>query len=267
MPNLTRRFALLLLLLCLPALGGCALPVSITPEPAPTQNPLADSTWVLKKLGAADVLTGTRITLELADGQLSGSDGCVAYSSDLILEEGGAFLPAELESVEEVCAQPEDAREQTAAYLDTLRRVTRFSGGGRETLYLLDDAGLLLTLERRDSSAMNPADLQNIAWQLVSMGAQAPVRGSHISIQFSGGGMEGFAGCRGFKGVYQAQEDRVSFGTYNMLGESACNDPARLAQEQQFLDYLSASASYWTDGEQLEIYTADGVMLVFEAAQ
>ena len=117
------------------------------------------------------------------------------------------------------------------------------------------------------TSDVTPADLQGVTWLLQSMGEDELAEGIPITIRFTDGVMEGYAGCRGYRGFYQANGDTISFLTFNMLGETSCADKELLAQETLFIDYLELSTSYRVDAGRLEIYTSSGGTLIFAAEQ
>ena len=248
-------FRLLFLLLFL---SGCTLPFALTPAPFT----LDGSRWMLSSLLGEDPLTGSRITLEVAGDEISGLSGCNAYSSTMNFDPSGIFSVGEMELQAGGCTQPDGIPEQEGVYLDALKRVTRFTGGETE-LYLLDDTGVLLIFTRRDRTGVNPEQLQGVTWLLQSMGRYEMKQGTHITIRFNGEVMQGDAGCRGYRGVYQAEKDWISFGTFNLLGETICTNEELLAQESLFTGFLDQVNAYWVNENRLELYTADGQMLVF----
>ncbi|MCE5208962.1 MAG: META domain-containing protein [Chloroflexi bacterium] len=117
------------------------------------------------------------------------------------------------------------------------------------------------------TSDVTPADLQGVTWLLQSMGEDELAEGTHVTIRFTDGVMEGYAGCRGYRGFYQANGGTISFLTFNMLGETSCADKELLAQETLFIDYLELSTRYRVDAGRLEIYTSGNETLIFAAEQ
>jgi heat shock protein HslJ len=95
------------------------------------------------------------------------------------------------------------------------------------------------------------------------LGSRELAADTHITIKFEDGRMEGDAGCRAYRGLYQAEGDQIAFPTFSMMGDSTCSDEALLAQEMLFTDYLELSTHYQVDGDRLELYTATGETMVF----
>lgn len=256
-------FLILFLLFLLILLSGCTLPFDLTPTPPPAPFTLDGSRWMLSSLPGGKPLTGSRITLAVDGDAVSGSGGCNAYSGYLLFDPAGGFAADDLITQEGGCSQSGGMLEQERQYLEALKRVTRFTGGGEAELYLLDESGVLLIFERRDTTGVTPQQLQGVTWLLQSMGRYQLGPDTHITLRFDGEVMQGDAGCRGYRGVYQAERDWISFGTFNLLGETTCASEELLVQESLFTGFLRQVNAYWVSADRLELYTTDGQMLVF----
>ena len=114
---------------------------------------------------------------------------------------------------------------------------------------------------------MNPADLVGTAWQLRSLNGSDLVEGSTITLAFLDEGMAiGHAGCRQYVFSYGADADGIHFPVQSMLGEEDClQDEALWQQEGQYTDSFTWARSYRLGDGQLELLTARGETLVFDA--
>lgn len=117
------------------------------------------------------------------------------------------------------------------------------------------------------TATMNPADLEGISWQLQTADEKEFAEASRFTIRFSNGSMEGDAGCEGYRGAYQSDEDHITFPTFNVLGDTTCDDQILLAQEKIFFSYLERVNRYRVTADRLELYTNDGETLVFMPEQ
>ncbi len=236
---------------------------------------LEGSEWVLSSVNGETPLQGTQITLAFEDGVAGGFGGCNAYGGQYT-RDGADLSIDEIASTAQACLEPEGVMEQEAAYMDTLSRVASYQvADGR--LELLDDAGeVRLVYTRQEVFEGDPGDLAGTEWRLVSLdGAPldgAPLNGGPFgedmtySMAFEENRYSGLAGCRHFEGEYQAGDGEIGFlSTFMLEDECPDADDDYYAQEGRFTDSLTW-ARHWriVDG-QLEIHTAGGGVLVFEA--
>jgi heat shock protein HslJ len=78
---------------------------------------------------------------------------------------------------------------------------------------------------------------------------------------------QGFAGCNRFNGVYTLKDGQLSFGTF-VTTRMACGS-SRDALERDYLDALThvgKTGVQWHSPPRLQIVTADGATLTFQAA-
>ncbi len=96
---------------------------------APDTGPLDGSAWALTAIASRQVPGGATVTLQFADGRLSGSDGCNRYSGRY--EASGSSISIGGIAVTDMnCASPEGVMEQEQAYLKALAtaKSVRFEG-------------------------------------------------------------------------------------------------------------------------------------------
>ena len=126
--------------------------------------------------------------------------------------------------------------------------------------------GLLLT-----ACASDP--LAGARWTLVSLNGQTPVKEHPITLHFSGGELDGHAGCNSYGGRYEADGDRMRFpddpdgaGLWSEL--VGCPAADAMLQEEEYLRTLRQVASYRKVGNRLELMDRKGQRtLVFEEAE
>lgn len=119
----------------------------------------------------------------------------------------------------------------------------------------------------KEQFAMNPADLIGTGWQLLSLGEDSLIEGSTITLVFeSEQAYSGYAGCRSYSGTYEATGGDIRFPYIAMLEEN-CPDQALLEQEGRYTDSLTWATNYRLGEGKLEIFTAQGKVLVFAPLQ
>lgn len=241
-------------------------PGGMPPTPLAPATDLAGTEWVLTALNGAPPREGTYITLNFSDGEANGFAGCNRYSLHYELTGEGGFSVWSVSVTEALCPQPEGVMTQELAYVEALRSATSCQvRDGR--LDLLDAAGdTILSFQKREPAAMDPADLAGTAWQLVSWKGQPPLEGSRLTIAFADGEISGEAGCRGFTGLYEAGGDHIRFPMLRMSEtEPACSEEL-LWQEGEYTTSLGWVSHFRLRDGQLELLTERGEILVYAPA-
>lgn len=114
------------------------------------------------------------------------------------------------------------------------------------------------------TEAANAGALGSVpSWTLVSYGdptAPTPVLpDAPITLQFSGRGVGGNAGCNTYAGNFEFSNDTLTIGEL-ITTLIACSEPI-LAQEDAYLDALQTATGYSISGDQLTISYPDGALL------
>jgi len=254
-------------------LAGCG-GVDGTPTPSPEASAtpggatdLDGSEWTLVELNGASLLPDTNITLSFEEGRAGGFAGCNAYGGPYEEGSDGALSISMLERTLQACLEPEGVMEQEDAYLAALQEAAAYRmEDGR--LEIEDGTGeVALVYGQKKRAAMDPGDLLGTAWQLTSLDGASPVEGSAITLVFDGEDQaSGLAGCREYTATYEAMEDKISFPMISMSGDDDClEDEVLYQQEGAYTDALTWATNYRLGEGQLEIETARGELLVFEA--
>ncbi len=112
------------------------------------------------------------------------------------------------------------------------------------------------------------ANLDGTEWVLQSVDGSSPLAGTEITLAFSGGQASGSAGCNTYAGPYSVEgEDGLSFsGLANT--EMACLEPVGIMdQEEKYLEALRAATGFRLSDGELQIFSAEGAVLVYSRAQ
>jgi len=228
---------------------------------------LEGSEWVLSSLNGGIPLQDTQITLAFETDTAGGFGGCNAYGGSYT-RQGDALSIDEIASTAQACLEPEGVMEQESAYLDALWDVVSYRVAD-ERLELLDDSGAVrLVYTRQQVFEGDPAQLVGTTWRLVTLNGSPFGEGMTYSIAFEEDSYSGLAGCRHFEGDYQAGDGEIGFPSTFML-ETECPgaDDDYYAREGQFTDSLTWAQHWRIRDDRLEIHTAGGGVLVFEAIE
>jgi heat shock protein HslJ len=248
-------FVLLMLLLAMSTVA-CGSSVKLDAQD------LIGSEWTLTSLNGEELAKDTNITLTFEEERLGGFAGCNHYGALYTTDKKGTLEIPAVESTQQGCLEPEGVLEQESAYINILMTADALRVV-EDQLELLDESGeVVLAYIKREPFEMDPSQLEGVEWQLLSMGVEPLIEGTLISISFSGGEMQGHAGCRDFHGRYEAAGDQIRVTFIEMLGE-VCGDEALLLQEARFTDVLELSTHYQVVQGQLTLFTATGEEALF----
>jgi copper homeostasis protein (lipoprotein) len=222
---------------------------------------LAESAWVLSSLRGQAVSAAPPITLRIAEGQASGSDGCNRYSGPVALEGNGFRVRTDsMASTQMAC--PPEVMARASAYTTALGQARKARVEGRRLTLLGEDGAVLASFEAQSR------DLSGTSWKVtdVNNGREAVVsvlQGSSLTLSFSRDGMvSGSAGCNQYSGKFTADGERVILQALASTRKT-CPQPAKvLEQEAAFLRALQSSARARIEGDRLELRDAHGALMV-----
>lgn len=224
--------------------------------------------WVLISLNGGSLVTGSNITLAFAEGQAGGFAGCNHYGGPYMATSTGAITISEIAITAQACLEPEGVMQQEGAYQEALLSAAAYRMVD-DHLEITNASGkTTLVFARRKELPMNPDDLLDTGWRLVSWSGNSLVEGSNITLVFHDEGLVGgFAGCRGYVASYEADGDDIGFPMMGMIGPSEHCSEALMLQESEYTTRLELATHYQLSARQLEISTARGEALVFEPLQ
>ena len=239
---------------------------------------MAGTTWTLARYrsdeGLVEVPADVHADARFADGRVSGSAGCnaftAAYAGSEVATAGGGpgtgHLAGALRGPLRIgpCATtmmacPPPQADVERGFLAALAATAACAvDGGR--MALLDQAGTIVA-----ELVAAPADAYVGAWEAtgVNNGRQAVsglVAGSTITLDLgSDGRVTGNATCNRYVGAYQVDGDGIAFGPLAST-RMACPDDALAGQERAYLAALAVAVSWSARGDRLELRDADGAL-------
>lgn len=235
-------------------------------------NPALDGTeWVLTTLNGSNLVADSNITLNFAEGVLSGFAGCNAYgggrdSGKYVATDEGTLTIPQMAVTLQLCQTPEGVMKQEAAYIEALQSAIAYRVMD-DRLEIEDAAGrTILVFARKEESPMKPGDLVGTEWRLLSWNGDSPIEGSTITLAFHNEyQVVGHAGCRGYVATYEASGDDIGFLWFAMMGDICTELEALMEQEGEYTTILEWATDYRLGEGKLEILTARGEVLVFES--
>ena len=222
---------------------------------------LQDSAWVLSFLGGQPVKQTPAITLRIADGQATGSDGCNRYRAPVALDGNGFRVQTEAMVSTKMACLPE-LMTRADAYTAALGQARTARVEGPRLTLLGKDGAMLATFETQSR------DLSGTTWEVtgVNNGKQAVVsvlQGSSLTLSFSReGAVSGSAGCNRFSGKFTADGEKVTIHALASTRKRCSQPPKVMEQEAQFLRALKRSATARMEGDELELRDAHGALMV-----
>jgi heat shock protein HslJ len=219
--------------------------------------------WFLNTLDGEPLIEGTNIILAFDESSFSGFAGCNGYGGPAETDEEGNITFGEMSSQAEGCIEPEGVLDQEINYLDQLLDMEKFRVENGELTLSIPGSGQTLIYTLREPFKMDPQLLEDSNWKLLATDDFPLIENSLITISFSNGEMEGFGGCRDYRGEYEAKGDEIRFPMTMMLSE-VCEDEALLIQEGEFTTALELSIHYQVQDDQLTLILATGETVIFE---
>ena len=240
-------FVAIALIACAPSanLDGAAQPASPDENMPETGDPLTNTGWNLISLDGTTIATD--ITLEFAEGMVSGSDGCNGYGATYTMD--GDSLTFNTEGfMSTMMACEESIMDIGAAFLTALQNSKTFSLDGDRLTIATDNGALTFERAMAASTGAKPS-LENTRWTLKHMvvGGDAvatPPAEADIFLQIKGETASGNAGCNNFNGGVMIDGDELQFG---MLATTRMYCESTSDYEQGVLDMLAAVIRYEID--------------------
>ncbi|MGF1493067.1 MAG: META domain-containing protein [Microcoleaceae cyanobacterium] len=199
-------------------------------------------TWTLVEwqspLEQKKMIPGVKVTLEIADNQISGSSGCNQYRTSYQIE-ADVLKIGPAASTRRAC--PEPIMQQELQYLTALQAAERYEINDQNQLEITYGNTGVLVFE-----APFKTSLEDSSWSLVDQ--------PRIIVSFTADRISGYSGCNNYMGSYQIQEERLEVGLLAST-ERACISETIGLQEYQFLNQLQNATYYEMNPEgQLEIF-------------
>jgi heat shock protein HslJ len=224
---------------------------------------LVNKEWFLYRLNGEPLIERTNIILSFEGSSFSGFAGCNAYGGPVETAGEGEIKFGEIASQAEDCLEPEGVLEQEITYLDLLIGMAKYNNEKGELTLSNPVSGQRLIYTLREPLDMDPELLEDSSWILQDSDDFPLIEDSKITLAFSNGNMEGFAGCRAYQGKYIADEDKIQFPMMIMLGD-VCEGEDLLIQEEKFTTALELATNYQVQDDRLTLFLATGETILFE---
>jgi heat shock protein HslJ len=254
------------------ALGACAAsptPIEMTPieTTLPGSSPLNETQWeLIRYISAqgqlADILAETQVTLEFADGKLSGSAGCNSFFGDY-QSNAGSLTIGSIGYTEMFCTRPEGVMEQESAYLSALLDAASYTIDG-ESLTVTNVDGEDILIFR----ILKPVTLADEDWEMVALnngqGEVVPaLAGISVTATFSqDGNLAGSAGCNHYGSTYVVNGEQITIPAPAATRMFCSEFAGLMEQESAYLAALTSAAGYRIQQGALELYDAEGALVV-----
>jgi len=221
---------------------------------------LTGKIWALNSLGKTKPVPGTAVTMQFADGKVSGSTGCNSYSAGYKAGLRSLSIEKPVAATLKACAPAVASQER--AFLSMLASVKRYQVRN-DTLTLRGSAGTTLAAFQVVSQELAGTNWNVIAYNNGKQAVTSVLAGTHLTAVFSAkGAVSGNAGCNNYNATYHATPPTISLGPIASTRKS-CNTPAEvMTQEAAYLVALQSAATYTTDGSTLELRTKSGAIAV-----
>jgi heat shock protein HslJ len=207
------------------------------------------------------VISDTVINADFTDGKVSGSAGCNRYFGGYSSGENNQLVfDGRMGSTQMACAEPVASQEHR--YLALLAGVVSQEVGSGQ-LSLFDKDGQLVL----KYSAETLLTLENTRWQAhgINNGRGGVVSSATTPLAtalFADGKVSGSAGCNNYSASYEVSDSLITIGPA-MATRMQCAEPEGImAQEQEFLQALSAVTQYKLTAERLELRDGKGSLQV-----
>ena len=105
------------------------------------------------------------------------------------------------------------------------------------------------------------AGVNGTSWALASIGGNAPVAGSTVTLQFGNDSASGNGGCNQYRATFTTSGSSLTFGPA-LSTKRACVEQAMNEQEAAYLGALSRVASYERTDDRLVLRDASGATLL-----
>jgi heat shock protein HslJ len=231
---------------------------------------LEGPTWLLESyLDIEGNLTArlpqTRVTINFAEGEVSGTAGCNNYFGPYQAD-GNSLTIGPLGSTMMMCIQDDTATQETA-FLANLGNVASYDIVNNQ-LQLIDAEGNTILVFNVDESI----PLVGTDWTVTGYnnGQEAVVSilaDTEMTALFDENGLvSGSAGCNNYRASFETSAETINIGPAASTRKLCPEPEGIMEQETLYLAALEMAATYEIDGSRLDMYDVDGARVVqFEA--
>ena len=240
-------------------------------EPKASTANLDDAEWMLISLHGRSPVEGVTITLTFpAEDYLQGNAGCNSYGARYTITGNDFSISARrIDRTDFDCDVPESIIQQEMTYFEALTNAAAYRVTD-DHLEIKDASGkTILTFARQKPPSIDPV-LEDTEWLLTSLNGSSLLEGTNITLNFTDGFLEGFAGCNAYGGGRDSGRYTAADGGILTIAQIAitlqdCHTPEGIMQQEAaYVEALRDAAAYQVTDDRLEIRNAAGeTTLVF----
>lgn len=229
--------------------------------PATQESPTFINTiWNANNINNNSPIAETAITVQFDDqGRVTGYDGCNSFNSSYVLDADKITINPNMASTRKACS------EAVMSQADTFTKLIITS-----TQYKLGDGVMvLLQGEKEGLSFIGVTNsLAKTSWDVIGYnnGKEAvvgPISGTNPTITFGDDGtISGNAGCNTYSGTYSLNRKNISITTLATTQRECIEPEGVMEQESSFLTYLQKADTWFIQGNQLSLRTAEDSLAV-----
>jgi heat shock protein HslJ len=232
-------------------LAGCG------PFGGSSEEALVGQVWTLTALMGEPPLPTTAITAEFgADGRVSGSSGCNAYSGSYEVDGNKLSFEQPMARTLMACEPAVMARE--TAYMKALESVANYENkDGKLTLYDTDKNAVA-------EFEVVKQELEGTSWEVIAYnngkgGVVSVIIGTEITADFGEDGqLTGSAGCNSYVAEYKTEDYKITIRSAVATTRKACQEEGVMEQENAYLAALEMADVYKIEVAGMEMRTDDG---------
>jgi len=210
------------------------------------------------------VLPETEVTIELKDGQSSGSGGCNKYFGAYEAD-GSSLTFGVMGSTMMACLPP--VSDQEIQYLSALSTAASYEIVDGKLQMASGEGEIVLTY-----AVLEPMPLAGTTWRLTGYnngkgGFASVLSGSEVLALFGDDGrVTSSAGCNNYFASFEVEGETLSVGPAGSTRMMCAEPEGVMDQEAAYLAALGSAATYQIKGDSLQVWDADGSrMLSYEA--
>lgn len=111
------------------------------------------------------------------------------------------------------------------------------------------------------SCGQAPSPLNNATWELVAVNGNVIEEPNMPILRFGEGNLEGKGFCNSYSAEYQVNGDALTIAPI-VATEMACEDVIFNILEREYFTTLNGVTRYGVDGDTLQLFDANGVVIV-----
>jgi len=113
----------------------------------------------------------------------------------------------------------------------------------------------------------NSDGLNGTSWTMVSYNGTTLLPDTAMTAFFEDGSISGSTSCNHYFGNYKLKSDQIQIDGLGWTEMACMNPEGIMGQEQQVMSFLSKAATFSIEGQEMQIITGPGEILVFQQVE